>query len=70
MSRPNVGKTNPKQMWRHKHSNHEFLSHQQFGKIRFVHVRLYKATRDIIAKEVPGHKWLSMCMQYGKKDVK
>ena len=25
VSGPNLGKTNHKQMWRHKHSNHEFM---------------------------------------------
>ena len=69
MSGPNVGKTNQNQMWRHKHSNHKFLWHRQFGKTRFVRDRLYKATRHIIAKELPGHERLSLCMQYGKKAV-
>ena len=44
VSGPNVGKINQKQMWRHKHSNHEFLWHRQFGKTIFVHNLLYKAT--------------------------
>ena len=56
-------------MWRHKHSNHEFLWHRQFGKTSFVCDQLYKATQHIIAKEIPGHKWLSLCMQYGVKAV-
>ena len=69
LSGPNVGKTNQKQMWRHKHLNHEFLWHGQFGKTGFVRDRLYKATRHIIAKELPGHERLSLCMQYGEKAV-
>ena len=40
VSGPNVGKTNQKQMWRHKHSNHEFLWHRQFSKASFVRDRL------------------------------
>ena len=70
VSGPNVGKTNQKQMWRHKHSNHEFLWHRQFGKTRFVRDRLYKSTRHLIAKELPGHERLLLCMQYREKAVK
>ena len=69
VSVPNVGKTNKKQMCRYKNSNHKFLWHWQFGKNSFVHNRLYKATRHIIAKELPGHERLSLCMQYRKKAV-
>ena len=69
MSGPNMGKTNQEQMWRQKHLNYEFLWHRQLGKTSFVRDQLYKATRHIIAKELPCHKRLSLCMQYGKKAV-
>ena len=53
VSGPNVGKTNQKQMWRQKHSNHKVLWHRQFGKTRFVRDRLYKATRHIRVVPAP-----------------
>jgi hypothetical protein len=31
-SGPHAGKLNYKQMWRHKHSSHEFFGHRQYGK--------------------------------------
>ena len=41
----------------------------EIGKTSFVHNRLYKATRHIIAKELPGHERLSLCMQYRENSV-